>query len=331
VLGFTFEWPETGGAIKDAFAGVMVAEREVERDLLERARMLGVEPEEISVEDAAERVAAGARRCAAVALGPDGEALPAVVLLLRAAGRPDADELLEPLVGLPALADSVREEIEDDERELDEEALRAEIDRLDAALDAWCAGNGFDDEWHDLVTYGGHTMADFRAWYADGDVIGWDAVELREYLLDFVPRKVGIEDEHVERFPEAVAEVFRFLGATDRLEAEAAEECAKAALAAADRFVERARDPRNFGLAKAMTTAMLADGVDLSEQAAIDGWIASYNALPEEERHQRVPAFALPGFFSPPAPTRRPTATKRKPAAKARKTQRQARRRNRRS
>ncbi len=176
-------------------------------------------------------------------------------------------------------------------------------------------------------------MADFRAWYADGAVTGWDAVDLGEYLLDFVPRKVGIDHDHVERFPQAVAEVFRFLGATGRRDPTAAEQLATAAVAATDEFVERATDPRNFGLAKAMTSAMLADGVDLSSQAAVERWIAGYNALPEEERQRRVPAFARPVLLAPPSPRRqaRPATSKRKTAAKVRKTQRQARRRNRRT
>jgi hypothetical protein len=333
VLGFTFEWPETAGAIKDAFAGVMVDEGEVERDLLEPAKRLGVEPEEISPADAVERVAAGARRCAEVELGPGREALVAVILFLRAAGRPDADELLEPLVGLPALADVLDEEVDDDAAELDEDALRAEIDRLDAALDAWWAGKGFDEEWRGLVTYVGHTMADFQACYGGGDVADWNAIDLGDYMLEFVPRKVGIEDGHIELFPEAVAEVFRFIAAIGSLDSEAAEELGKAALAAADRFAATARDPRNFGLAKAMTAAMLEDGVDLGDQEAIQRWIAAYNALPEEERHRRVPAFARPAFVAPSAPTphARPAGGKRKTAAKARKTQRQARRRGRRT
>jgi hypothetical protein len=172
-------------------------------------------------------------------------------------------------------------------------------------------------------------MADFRAWYAIGEVTGWNAVDVGEYLLEFVPQKVGLEDDHVERFPQAVAEVLRFLGATGRLEPRAAELLASTAVAASDEFVERATDPRNFGLAKALTSTMLADGVDLSDQRAIDRWIDAYNTLPEEERHRRVPAFARPAFLAPPRAT--PATSRRKPQAKARKTQRQARRRNRRS
>lgn len=340
ILGFTLEWPETDGAIKDAFATVMVEEGELEGALVEPARECGIEPEEISPEEAIGQVVAGASRCAEVGFGPGRDALLAVNLLLRAGGRPDADELLEPLVGLPALADVLGDERDqedrDDHQELDERVLRAEVDRLDTALEAWCAGRGFNNEWQDLVTYVGHTMADFRALYADGHVADWNAIDLGEYLLDFVPRKVGIEDSHIELFPEAVAEVLRFLSATGRLEAEAAEDLGKAALEAANRFVAAARDPSNFGLAKAMTSAMLEDGVDLADEAAIQGWTAGFNALPEEERHRRIPAFArpqwpalaLPLAFNPPA---KPAGGKRMTAAKARKAQRQARRRNRRS
>lgn len=337
VLGFTLEWPATRGAIKDAFAGTMLPGPDLEEALLEPARTQGIEVTEIPVADAVERVAQGALRCAEVGFGPDREALPAVTLLLRAVGRPDADELIAPLVGLPALAEVIDgvldDDLDDEEPERDEEALRMERDELAAALDDWCAGEGFDEEWRGLVCYAGDTMADFRAWYADGEVMGWNAVDLGEYLLDFVPRKVGIEDDQVERFPQAVAEGFRFLGATGRLEPEAAELLATAAVASTGRFVALATDPRNFGLAKAMTTAMLADDVDLADQREVDGWIAAYNALPEEERHRRVPAFAPPGFFAPPSPSpqARPTAGKRKTRANTRKTQRQARRRNRRS
>ena len=337
VLGFTFEWPATGGAIKDACAGTMLVGPALEETLLEPARAQGIDVVEIPMAEAAERVARGAQRCAAVGFGPDGEALPAVTLFLRAVGRADADELAAPLAGLPALAEVldgvVEDEFDDEEPERDEEALRDELDRLAAALESWCAAEGFDEEWHDLVVYAGGTMADFRAWYADGDVTGWTAVDLGEYLLGFVPRKVGLEDDHVERFPEAVVEVFRFLGATGRLEPATAQLLASAAVAAVAEFIERATDARNFGLAKAMTSAMLADGVNLSDRGAIDAWIGSYNSLPGEERHRRVPAFARPDIFAPPPPTPRatPAATKRKPRAKARKAQRQARRRNRRA
>ena len=336
VLGFTFEWPATRGAIKDAFAGTMLPGTELEAALLEPARTQEIEISEIPLADAVERVAQGARRCARVGFGPDRDALPAVTLLLRASRVPDADELVATLIGLPALPDlldgGLDEELDEDEPERDEEELRAELDRLAAALEDWCADQDFDEEFGGLVCYAGDTMADFRTWYADGDPTGWNAVDLGEYLLDFVPRKVGLDDDRLARFPEAVAEVLRFLGETGRLDPLTVKFLADAATSVSERFVDRASDPRNFGPAKAITQAMLADGVDLSDQRAIDGWIAAYNSLPEQERHLRVPALARPAFpTAPPTPPSRAAASKRKTHAKARKAQRQARSRNRRT
>lgn len=331
VVGVTLEWPLTGGAIKDGLSGADIPERELEELLLDPFRKDGVEPEEISIDDAIDLVAAGAARNAESRLGPTADGLLAATLLLRAARRGDADELLEPLVSMPALADVLGDGLDkDDEPELDEEALGAEIELFDAALDGWCAGRGYDDDWAGLVTYAGHAMADFRARYGEDDPSVSESAALSEFLLDFAPRKLGFESGELERFPQAVAEVFRFLGATGQMPPDEADKLAEAALSAADQFVERAKDPQNFGLAKAMTTAMVEDGVDLSDQAAVNRWIADYNSLPQDERHRRVPAFARPSFFSPSASTPQAVPRNRRSTSKARKAQRQARKRNRR-
>ena len=130
-----------------------------------------------------------------------------------------------------------------------------------------------------------------------------------------MPRKVTIADEDIERFPLAVAEVLHFLGGTGRLDAEEANDLARGAAAIAERFTAAARDRANYGPAKAMATAMLADGVDVHEQNQVDGWIAAYNTSPWSNAAART---ASPQPASP--------AKKR---SKTRKAQRQARRRNR--
>ena len=317
LLAFTLEWPATGGAIKEATTAPL-EEGELESKVLAVARAEGIEPEEISTEEAVELIAAGARRCADFGAGPDREDSLPVALLLRAAARPDADALLEPLAGLPSLVSLIEDVI-------DEAEVQQEIDAFNDAVDAWCGEQGFGEEWHDLVRYAGGTMADFQAWYAEVELTDWDAEQLADYLLGYVPRKVGLDDEDVERFPLAAADVFRFLGDTGRLPAREAVELSRLAVALTDRFAAAASDPRNFGPAKAFAAAMEADGVDLGDRAAVQAWIESFNALPEAERKQRMP---LPG--DPPAPPPKPAAAKKKAAVKARRSQRQARRRSRR-
>jgi len=62
----------------------------------------------------------------------------------------------------------------------------------------------------------------------------------------------------------------------------------------APEFRRLATDHRSFGRAKAITSAMLADGVDLSDQQAIDEWIETFNARPFEERDEFLGRFPMP-------------------------------------
>lgn len=262
------------------------------------------------------RIAAGARRGAECRLGPTSDALLAVNLLVRA-GERDAEEVLAALPGLPALADVIPSWYEDDDENeaVDEDALEAEVEELLAALDAWCEDRNAAADWQSLVTFAGGSMAEFRLSYCATGPADWNAGDLHEYLLDYVPRKVTIAEEDIERFPLGVAEVLHFLGETGRLDAHEASDLAGRAAACAARFTAAARDRSNYGPAKALVTAMLADGVDLHDQHQVDSWIATYNALPLGERRART--------SSP------PTATSVKKRAKTRKAQRQARRRHR--
>jgi len=323
---FTLEWPLTDGALKDGFVSPPVEAGRVEADFLAPVRAGGIVPAEIRPAAAVELVATGAARCAEEGLGPADGALLAVTLVLRAAGRPDADELLEPLPGLPSLEDFIDEVLEGAEEEDEEEALAAEIDNLVATIDGWCAGQGLDDARRGLTCFAGGCMAEFRAHYLDGDLTGWTAADLEEFLLDYVPRKVSLEPESVERFPDAVVDVLRCLGDVGRLEPERAGGLATGVLELREEFVEEARDPSNWGLAKGMFAAMSMAGVDPTDGDAVQRWIDVFNGRPVEERERLVPALgSLPHAEATGGGNR-----KRKGAAKAKKAQRQARKRNRR-
>ena len=51
-------------------------------------------------------------------------------------------------------------------------------------------------------------------------------------------------------------------------------------------FRRAVTDPDDFGSAKALVNAMLADGVDLTDQAAVGSWIGAVNARPFEVRDE---------------------------------------------
>jgi hypothetical protein len=92
-------------------------------------------------------------------------------------------------------------------------------------------------------------MAGYRAWYADGSIHAWNAADLEGFLLGWVPRKVGVDDEDIEHVPATVAEVFGFLGETGSLPARQAA-LGRRARALTEEFALAARDPRRFGPAK---------------------------------------------------------------------------------
>lgn len=51
-------------------------------------------------------------------------------------------------------------------------------------------------------------------------------------------------------------------------------------------FRQLATDQKSFGPAKAIANAMMASGVDLSDQNAVNEWIVDFNSRPFEERDE---------------------------------------------
>jgi hypothetical protein len=317
ILVLELEQKDAGGAVKDGFASSIVDPEELDH-LLQSAADRDVEPREIDVADAVDMVAAGARRCVEHGAGPSEDATLAVNLLLRAGEVENAEELLAALPALPAFVGVGADEDPDD--------ADARIEEMTNALEEWC--NEHDDlpeGASELVLDAGFYMASFRAGYRGGVTTPWTEHDLVEFLLDYVPRKVDVAQEDLERFPLAVSNVLQFLSETGVMPARAAMRLAAATLEMKQEFVEVAGDPANFGPAKALVGAMARDGVNLGDRAAVHTWIDEWNALPIDDR-RRVP-MALPD----PAPDV-VHASRSAPAKRtaARKAARKARRRNRR-
>jgi hypothetical protein len=317
ILVLQLEQSETRGAVKDGFASSIVGTEDLDQTL-QSAAAEGVEPREIAVAEAVELVAAGARRCVENAAGPTDDATLAVNLLLRASEVEDAEELLAALPALPAFV-GVGADADPDNAE-------AQIEELTTALEEWCdESDDLPEGATELILDAGFAMASFRAGYRGGVHTPWTEHDLVEFLLDYVPRKVDVAEEDVERFPLAVSHVFHFLSESGVVPARAALAFAATTLEMTREFVEAASDPANFGPAKALAGAMARDGVDLGDRAAIDTWIGEWNSLPIEER-RRLP-MALPE--PPPDVVHAGPGTPAKRTA-ARKAARKARRRNRR-
>ncbi|POM24061.1 hypothetical protein BTM25_26880 [Actinomadura rubteroloni] len=117
-----------------------------------------------------------------------------------------------------------------------------------------------------------------------------DPAALRRLLLEAFPAAVVAEAAEVPAILTAVGHLVAYLGARGHadgaaLTAALAEIAPRFARAVADAETDERR-----AAAEIMTALMRADGVDPADQAAADGWVAAFEALPERERYARVDA-----------------------------------------
>jgi hypothetical protein len=241
-------------------------------------------------------------------LALESEAVPALALLERALTGSNG-RWPRPLFAIP---DSVGI----DSGEEEEERLRYEAETLveefasvleeQAPLETALREHGPDTAF---------LMLDWKIGYADRELTRWTHDDLREFLLDWYPRKGDSDEETLAAVPNAVTAFIRFLGARDLLLGTDAEALAATVERLRDRFEAAARDRGNWGLAKSMVAQMRSEGVDPTDQGAIDAWMEDFNSRPREERDR---------VLEPPASSRLRSRrrTRRRAARAARKRNR---------
>jgi hypothetical protein len=110
-------------------------------------------------------------------------------------------------------------------------------------------------------------------------------------LMGVFPAKVMLDDEEVADVVPAVRTFIELLAATGRLSR--AREPLDHLLETLDEiegdFGEEMAGSGAFGLAKQVAMAMTVDDVDVSEPAAVQGWLEDFNARPEPERRALIP------------------------------------------
>ena len=139
--------------------------------------------------------------------------------------------------------------------------------------------------------------------------------DLENLLLNIYPRKVTVFDpEDTQDTIPALRDLLAFLAGTGRLAGAAARRLGRELDQAAPRFADAVMDPSRWGQARSITQAMVTDGVDITDSAAVQDWIVRYNATasepledldPDEEDYNLKEAFGLPDRLPPmrlPAP-----------------------------
>jgi hypothetical protein len=103
--------------------------------------------------------------------------------------------------------------------------------------------------------------------------------DLKELLLSIYPRKITVFDaaDTADTIP-AVRDFLAYLAERGEIPEGTVRALERELDEIAPRFTEVMLDPSNWGMAGSLVHAMAADGVDLDDQAAVDRWIAGYNA-----------------------------------------------------
>jgi hypothetical protein len=140
--------------------------------------------------------------------------------------------------------------------------------------------------------------------------------DLKELLLQIYPRKITVFDQaDIEDTVPAARDLVAYLADRGQIPEGTARALERELDEIAPRFADVMMDPSNWGMAGSLVHAMAADGVDLDDQAAVDRWIAGYNAhldlgdpaeYDDDEHVDLKEAFGLPGQLAPlrlPAPS----------------------------
>ncbi len=324
---FTRDALDLEGGLRDGFFTDPLSYKEVVEDVIGAHDPEGVRPRTVPVEEAVGAIVAAARCNIAIGIAPTGNCLQALVLLLRAAQVPDADQLLQELAELRSLdlPDDYDDddELDDDEFDAvdlddddDEVAMRDAVDGFAEGFAEWLIGRESDPDRVDHAAWIAHAMADFRVSYQGGSPVSWTPGDVADFLLDHAPRKISFEDDSIAMTPWAVAMALRYAGEEHLLPNAA--RLASYAESLQKEFLERARDPRAWGMAKTLAMQMRADDIDMEDGGAVDAWIAAFNERPFDERAALTPMPSDHEARPRPARRRKPTAGRRNRRARGR-------------
>ena len=103
--------------------------------------------------------------------------------------------------------------------------------------------------------------------------------DIEELLLSVYPREVTVLNrEEAEDTVPAMRDLLAFLAETGAVPGKAVKLLEDELDEVAPRFADAVMDPARWGMASSFARAMAADGVDFGDSAAVDRWIARYNA-----------------------------------------------------
>jgi hypothetical protein len=118
-------------------------------------------------------------------------------------------------------------------------------------------------------------------------------------MLDYLPRKALLKAAEADALPEVLTAWVRFALGKRGLAEHLVVETEDAVRDFTPEYLEAARQPASFGPAKAMLLALEEAGIDLTDQRAIDAWVAEFNMRPRHERDAIMGASPFPDDSAP--------------------------------
>lgn len=122
------------------------------------------------------------------------------------------------------------------------------------------------------------------AW-CDGDPLRWSPGRVALHLTAWIPAKVVCDDESLDAVESVFPRWLRFAAERRGLDGDLLE---MNLAAARESFVEMrvdSADPSKRSTSTNIVIDMMADGVELDDDAAVQAWIDAYNAHPRHERY----------------------------------------------
>ncbi len=118
-------------------------------------------------------------------------------------------------------------------------------------------------------------LLDWKRDYRDGASTHWTTADIAEFMLDFAPRKMTMDDEAIRTMPECLAAFMDFLDRDRALEGDTADALRQTCERLTQESADACHDPSCWGMAKSFAMQMMTDGVDLADPAASETWIVA--------------------------------------------------------
>jgi hypothetical protein len=153
--------------------------------------------------------------------------------------------------------------------------LLQEFLESDETTGLWDAAG--DDNEHDAVEHLAHQILSFSLDYNLGTPLRFSPVMVEIFCLDWAPRKIAIDGDGFTLLPDVLAAWIRFVGRRRAIPEEAIKAAVSAAYRYAPEMIELSQDPTEWGPAKTVALAIQQRGIDLTDQAALDSFLAEVN------------------------------------------------------